>query len=174
MIRKIVRVSSKGQIVIPKEIRKKAQIEQGDYLAVALQDEKIILKKEENRALSIEETGSTLYKGSFSTEDLLRFLSQDCDWQEHFKNLINKAQQEKKVFFVSLTVIIELVYLLERRYKLPREEVRKIVEGLLCLPVEIENMATIEEALRVYEITEYSFLKALLIAERYQKKSWSL
>ncbi|WP_457756300.1 AbrB/MazE/SpoVT family DNA-binding domain-containing protein [Thermodesulfatator indicus] len=46
MIKKIVRISSKWQVVLPKEIRQKAQIEQGNYLAIELQDEKIVLKQE--------------------------------------------------------------------------------------------------------------------------------
>ncbi|WP_457756301.1 hypothetical protein [Thermodesulfatator indicus] len=48
-------------------------------------------------------------------------MSQDNNRQEDFKHIINKAQQEKKKAFISLAVTIELVYLLERLYKLPHK-----------------------------------------------------
>lgn len=163
MIRKIVRVSSKGQIVLPKEVRQKAGIKEGDQLKIELKEGKIFLKKEEPYT-DREETRSNSYKGAFTTEDLLRFLQKEDD--KDIENIVLEAKKEKKKIFVSLTVIIELTYILERLHKLPREEIRKIIEGLLCLPVDIESKDTVLEALKIYEINEWSFLKSLLIAGR--------
>jgi len=41
----IVKVTRKGQITLPKEIRDKLSIKEGDYLEVTLQGDKIIIKK---------------------------------------------------------------------------------------------------------------------------------
>jgi len=41
----IVKVSKKGQIVIPKEAREKLKIREGEKLALILRDDEIVLKK---------------------------------------------------------------------------------------------------------------------------------
>jgi len=43
----IVKVTRKGQITLPKEIRDKLSIREGDYLEITLQGDKIIIKKVE-------------------------------------------------------------------------------------------------------------------------------
>jgi antitoxin PrlF len=52
-IEEVVRVSSKGQIVIPKRVRQKTGIGPGKRLLVATEDDKILLRKLED--LSLEE-----------------------------------------------------------------------------------------------------------------------
>ncbi len=44
----IVKVTRKGQITLPKEIRDKLSIREGDYLEITLQGDKIIIKKVEH------------------------------------------------------------------------------------------------------------------------------
>ncbi|MEM0302417.1 MAG: AbrB/MazE/SpoVT family DNA-binding domain-containing protein [Archaeoglobaceae archaeon] len=41
----VVKVSKKGQIVIPKEAREKLKIKEGEKLALILRDDEIVLKK---------------------------------------------------------------------------------------------------------------------------------
>lgn len=48
----IVRVSGKGQVVIPKEVREMLGIRAGGKLAVIVKDDEIILRKIENLNLS--------------------------------------------------------------------------------------------------------------------------
>lgn len=43
--RRMVRVSSKGQIVLPKSLREAAGVEEGDYLAVVVADGVFVLGK---------------------------------------------------------------------------------------------------------------------------------
>jgi AbrB family looped-hinge helix DNA binding protein len=43
----MVRVSSKGQIVLPKRLRDKLGIQEGDYLVVEVKDDAIIVSKSE-------------------------------------------------------------------------------------------------------------------------------
>jgi len=56
----IVRVSPKGQIVIPKEIRKRLGVSAGERLLVMSRDKEILIKKMER--LSIEEIGEKVDK----------------------------------------------------------------------------------------------------------------
>ncbi len=54
-IEDIVKVSPKGQIVIPKEIRKRLGVSAGERLLVMSEDKEILIKKLEK--MSIEEIG---------------------------------------------------------------------------------------------------------------------
>ena len=44
----LTKLSSKGQVVIPQDIREKMSLEEGETLAVSMQDNLIVLKKMEN------------------------------------------------------------------------------------------------------------------------------
>jgi len=57
-IEDIVKVSPKGQIVIPKEIRKRLGISAGEKMLVTSRDKEILIKKIEG--LSIEEIGEKI------------------------------------------------------------------------------------------------------------------
>jgi len=50
----LVKVSSKGQLVIPQDIRQKMKIEEGDTFAVTSKDHLVILKKIESPILEEE------------------------------------------------------------------------------------------------------------------------
>jgi AbrB family looped-hinge helix DNA binding protein len=54
----IVKVSKKGQIVIPKEVREKLDIKSGGKLAVIIRENEIILRKVEK--LNISDIGSRI------------------------------------------------------------------------------------------------------------------
>jgi AbrB family looped-hinge helix DNA binding protein len=57
-IEDVVKVSPKGQIVIPKEIRKRLGVSKGERLLVVSRDKEILLKK--LGELSIEEIGEKI------------------------------------------------------------------------------------------------------------------
>jgi len=59
-IEDIVKVSPKGQIVIPREIRKRLGVSTGERLLVMSRDKEILIKKMER--LSIEEIGKKIDK----------------------------------------------------------------------------------------------------------------
>lgn len=44
----LTKISSKGQVVIPQDIREKMNLEEGETLAVSMQNNLIVLKKMEN------------------------------------------------------------------------------------------------------------------------------
>ena len=59
-IEDIIKVSSKGQIVIPKEVRKKLGVKGGEKLLVLTRDGDILLRK--TKELSLEEIGERIDK----------------------------------------------------------------------------------------------------------------
>jgi len=76
-------ISSKGQIVLPKEMRKELNLKEGNILAVIREDSMIVLKKMNNPMLTeeiatlkrIEEAWEDIEKGkcrSLSAEEFLK------------------------------------------------------------------------------------------------------
>jgi len=59
-IEDIIKVSSKGQIVIPREVRKKLGVTGGEKLLVLTKDGDILLRK--TKELSLEEVGKRIDK----------------------------------------------------------------------------------------------------------------
>ncbi len=59
-IEDIIKVSSKGQVVIPREVRKKLGVKGGEKLLVLTRDGDILLRKTENE--SIEEIAKKIQK----------------------------------------------------------------------------------------------------------------
>jgi antitoxin PrlF len=59
-IEDIIRVSSKGQIVIPREVRKKLGVKGGEKLLVLTRDGDILLRKA--KGLSLKEAGARIDK----------------------------------------------------------------------------------------------------------------
>ncbi len=108
-----------------------------------------------------------MYKGVLDTSVILRFLTGNSkDKKEKFKKLILDASLEKKTLFVPLIVIIELVYVLEKIYKLKKQDIRENVESLLSLqPVEIESENVVLESLRLYAEENIKYGDAMILAK---------
>jgi AbrB family looped-hinge helix DNA binding protein len=47
MLKAMTKVSSKGQLVLPKEIREKLDIKKGDFLVIEIAENTLIMKKKE-------------------------------------------------------------------------------------------------------------------------------
>jgi AbrB family looped-hinge helix DNA binding protein len=75
----LVRLSSKGQVVIPKDIRKKMALRRGTEFELLLQDGQIVLKP-------ITDNPIDLLYGKFSNMDLLSDLE-----QEHHNEVMDDA-----------------------------------------------------------------------------------
>lgn len=108
-----------------------------------------------------------MHKGIIDTSLLLRFLTRDStEKREKFKRLMREAVNRKALLLIPLIVIIELVYVLEKIYRLPRWEVREKVESLVTLPaIEMESEKTLLEALRIYTEEELKFGDAMILAQ---------
>jgi len=63
-----------------------------------------------------------------------------------------------------LIVIVEMIYVLERVYKLPKGQVKEMVESILTLPVELESFDIVVFALDLYERENPKFGDALVLA----------
>lgn len=78
-IEDVVKVSPKGQIVIPKEIRKRLHVAAGEKLLVMTTDKEILLKKLEK--LSIEEIGEKIEETAKGKGvDVDKLISEAIEW----------------------------------------------------------------------------------------------
>lgn len=84
----ITRLSSKGQVVIPGNIREKLELSEGEVLAVSAQDNMIVLKKietemeeEDLRSLNeIKEAWKDIAEGRFKKMKSEDFLNEISKW----------------------------------------------------------------------------------------------
>jgi predicted nucleic-acid-binding protein len=108
-----------------------------------------------------------MYKGIIDTNVLLRFLIADSKAEkEKFKKLLKETSSEKKRLLVPLMVVIELAYVLEKVYKLPKNEVRENIESLEALhSIEVESDDIVLEALRLYAEENLKFGDAMILAK---------
>ena len=81
-IEDVIKVSSKGQIVIPREIRKKLGVKGGEKLLVLTRDGDILLRK--TRELSIEDIANKLEK-STSEIDVDKIVAEAVEWARKSK-----------------------------------------------------------------------------------------
>ena len=81
-IEDIIKVSSKGQIVIPREIRKKLGVKGGEKLLVLTCDGDILLRK--TKELSIEDIAYKLEKAT-SKIDVDEIVAEAIEWARKSK-----------------------------------------------------------------------------------------
>ena len=105
------------------------------------------------------------YEGILDTNLFIRFLHDGApEEKEKFRNLIEKARMKGTAFYIPFIVVVEMVYVLERVYRLPKTRVREMVESILTLPVEVENLEVVLIALALYEEENLRFGDALVLA----------
>ena len=81
-IEDVIKVSSKGQIVIPREIRKKLGVKGGEKLLVLTRDGDILLRK--TTELSLEDIAKKLEK-STSEIDIDKIVAEAVEWARKSK-----------------------------------------------------------------------------------------
>ena len=70
------------------------------------------------------------------TNILVRFLVADDEAQtQSVYRLFKEAEAKKSVFFISLPVLLELFWVLESVYNLPRRDIMEAVTALTTIPV---------------------------------------
>ncbi len=105
------------------------------------------------------------YEGILDTNLFIRYLHDGTpEEKEKFRNLIEKARRKGTTFYIPFIAIVEMVYVLERVYNLPKTRVREMVESILTLPVEIENLEVFLTAFNLYEEEDLKFGDALVLA----------
>ena len=82
MLTKKVKVSDKGQIAIPVDVRRRAGIETGDDLILVQEGERIMLEKSEKIASSVRDNFFDLLKHSEKTAKKLWSSKADDVWDK--------------------------------------------------------------------------------------------
>ncbi|MDV3104065.1 AbrB/MazE/SpoVT family DNA-binding domain-containing protein [Thermococcus waiotapuensis] len=73
----VVRVSSKGQVVIPKRVREKMGIKEGEYLLLVQEGDIIVMKKLDVNLEAVFREGETLAKKQgITVEDVKRAIKE--------------------------------------------------------------------------------------------------
>ena len=80
-----VKVSEKGQIAIPQEIRKKIGIEKGDNLIMIEKGKKLFLEKTENAEEKLEDDFKDVLKYSEKSLKEIWENEEDDIWSEYLK-----------------------------------------------------------------------------------------
>jgi AbrB family looped-hinge helix DNA binding protein len=83
-IEDIIKVSSKGQIVIPREVRKKLGVKGGEKLLVLTRDGDILLRK--TKESSLEEIGNKIERAtSEESVDVDALVAEAVEWARKSK-----------------------------------------------------------------------------------------
>lgn len=85
MIMKTVKVSDKGQIAIPREIREQTGIKKGDELVIVQSNGKILLEKSQKVSTKMKDDFKDLLKFSEKTLRSVWGNKQDDIWNSYLK-----------------------------------------------------------------------------------------
>jgi len=99
------------------------------------------------------------------TNILVRFLMGDDEIQaKKVYNIFKKVESEKQELFVSLLVILELMWVLESVYGISREEILDSIRELLLMPIlQFEHQSVLQQFTRSAQGNSYD-LSDMLIA----------
>jgi len=86
---------------------------------------------------------------ALDTEVLVRFLVKDDERQASAAyEIFKQAETDKQVFFVSLLVVLETVWVLEAVYSVERKEILQVIDELVSMPIlEFEAQPVIRRVL---------------------------
>jgi len=82
-IEDIIKVSSKGQVVIPREVRKKLGVKSGEKLLVLTRDGDILLRKTKKEAF--EDIANKIEKSTEETIDVDTIVAEAVEWARKSK-----------------------------------------------------------------------------------------
>ncbi|NOQ46260.1 MAG: PIN domain-containing protein [Desulfobulbaceae bacterium] len=99
------------------------------------------------------------------TNILIRFLIGDDEQQtKKVYTLFKKAESEKNILFIPLLVVLELIWVLESVYEIPRTEILDSISELLLLPIlKFEHQSALQQFTLSAQGNRYD-LSDLLIA----------
>ncbi|MEA1923460.1 MAG: type II toxin-antitoxin system VapC family toxin [Pseudomonadota bacterium] len=102
---------------------------------------------------------------AIDTNILVRFLVGDDELQaEKVYNIFKKVESNKGELFVPLLVVLELIWVLESVYEIPRKEIIDSISELLLMPIlKFENLSAIQQFTQNAPENKYD-LSDLLIA----------
>ncbi|MCF6291524.1 MAG: type II toxin-antitoxin system VapC family toxin [Desulfobacterales bacterium] len=99
------------------------------------------------------------------TNLLVRFLVGDNEHQtKKVYNIFKKAESSKQELFVPLLIVLELIWVLESAYEIPRNEILDSISELLLMPIlKFEQQSTLQQFTIAAQGNRYD-LSDLLIA----------
>lgn len=99
------------------------------------------------------------------TNVLVRFLVQDDPEQSRVASQVMGELSEERPGFVSREVILELVWVLERAYRYPREAIAAAIDGLLSsIELSVEAADDVALALERYRVDGFGVADSLIAA----------
>jgi predicted nucleic-acid-binding protein len=102
---------------------------------------------------------------ALDTNVLVRFLVQDDPDQARVAGEIIEQLTEEAPGFVSREVLVELVWVLERAYRLARAEIAGAIDGLLAsTELVVEGADAIGSALELYRNDGFGFADLMIAA----------
>ncbi|MBI3398523.1 MAG: PIN domain-containing protein [Deltaproteobacteria bacterium] len=105
-----------------------------------------------------------MHKAFIDTNVLLRLLIKDDDVKRKAcERLLEKAQTKDVTLYVLPVAILEIVWVLEKYYKLDKKTVRDLAEAILnTAELKIEMEEVFRNALAVYEEKNIKFADAVM------------
>lgn len=102
---------------------------------------------------------------ALDTNILVRFLIQDDKQQaQTVETLLNQAENNKQSFYVTLLVVLELIWVMEAVYEVTREDILLSINELLSMPVlNFEKQKVVRQFISVAQTSRFD-LSDLLIA----------
>lgn len=99
------------------------------------------------------------------TNILVRFLTGDDEVQtKKVYKIFKDCEQEKKLLFVTLLVILELIWVLESAYNISRDEILDSINDLILMPIlKFETLSSLQQFVQAAKNNTYD-LSDLLIA----------
>jgi predicted nucleic-acid-binding protein len=98
------------------------------------------------------------------TSVILRLLVKDDDLKmKAAEKLLRHAGKDGIILHLTPVTILEIVWVLEKVYKLKRKEIRELAEAIMNTPqLKVELEETFRKALRVYEENNVKFADAVM------------
>lgn len=98
------------------------------------------------------------------TNVLVRYFAQDDDEQSRAAEHVVDALSDDVPGFVSLVVLCELFWVLGRAYRLPRDEILAIVEGMLAArELRVQDQDVVHRSIRSSRGTSLEFVDTLIV-----------
>jgi predicted nucleic-acid-binding protein len=99
------------------------------------------------------------------TNILVRFLVRDDEQQATVVyNILKNAEATKKVLFIPLLVVLELIWVLESAYAISRNEILESIQDLTAMPIfKFEQLSALQQFISAAKGRTYD-LSDLLIA----------
>lgn len=106
------------------------------------------------------------------TNLLIRYFTKDDEAKaKKVLDLLRRVEKNEEKVMINQMVIFETVFTLRSQYKVPREEIRELVQGILDLRgIVLEQKDVIESALLLYSKMNISFADAFNTCYMKEKK----